>query len=150
MGIRGGAWRQHRWMIPRILCVQMCATTTCEIQKCITTVSLFTTLRFLNGTASCQYGKETSAGNGHGHALFIRDSSTLHPFRLLPAEQLSRRWQSVRPSYSSSMVPPLVRKARIIPQKRATGAPFSSMSFRFLNDTASYQCDTAISAGNGH
>lgn len=31
MGLKEGAWRQHGWMIPPILCDWMCATTACEI-----------------------------------------------------------------------------------------------------------------------
>ena len=76
--------------------------------------------RFLNGTASCHYGKDDSEGNGHRYALFIYDFSILRRQRLSSAPYSARKASF----YGSPMVSPLSRLARRIEPDIAIGTLF--------------------------
>ena len=102
MGVKRRVSRQHRWMIPTMLCDYMCFTTACEI-RCGLRLPFFPTLRFFNGTASCQHHKDISAGNGNGYAVSI------YTVRLLIDTTSRQHYNSAEKGrYNSSMAPPLV------------------------------------------
>lgn len=77
---------------------------------------MFTTLQFLNGTASCQCGKDDSAGDGHGYAFL----STIVRFFIenTPRQHKHSAKKAIGASplqfFDYSIEPALVRTARTI------------------------------------
>ena len=124
---------------------------------CITTVSLFTTLRFFNGTASCQHGKDRAYFSRKWPWIrpFDHDSSVLRQDRLTSARYFSKgKGTGASKLHFFRWCRLLSAKQGLFRRKWPRVPSFLSTTFRFLNGTVScqYGNDTIhhTLAGKGH